>query len=186
MIFYSDELITNIIDTADVNTMLDEIEQFIRNVRYVVTKYSIHTISHHYSNAALSNVDNVIVFYCFDQEFSLTNCPSIMIYNRHFDKTNNEMVYYVLFTCTKRGFRNMGYASKLFDGLKERIVKEQQKRPHLRPKMVLSSLEEAVLFYENYGFRWTRESLDKHPVLMQYETYHPEKEYFIMEYYIES
>jgi len=80
----------------------------------------------------------------------------------------------------------MGYASKLFDGLKERIVKEKPKRPDLRAKMVLSSVEDAVLFYENYGFRWTRESLDKHRVLMQYESYHPEKEYFIMEYYVGS
>jgi hypothetical protein len=51
----------------------------------------------------------------------------------------------------------MGYASKLFDGLKERITKEQ--------KMVLSSLENTVLFYENYDFRWTRESLNKYPIL---------------------
>ena len=54
-----------------------------------------------------------------------------------------------------------------------------------RAKMVLSSVETAVLFYENYGFRWTRESLDKHPALMQYETYDPSKEYFILEYYLE-
>jgi len=186
MIFYSDEIINKMIDTSDVNTLLEEIEQFMHNVRYVITKYSIHTISHYYSNAALSNSDNVIAFYCFDDEFSLTNCPSIMIYHKYYDKINNEIIYYVLFTCTKKGFRNMGYASKLFDGLKERIVKEKTKRPDLRAKMVLSSVEDAVLFYENYGFRWTRESLDKHRVLMQYESYHPEKEYFIMEYYVGS
>ena len=51
--------------------------------------------------------------------------------------------------------------------------------------MVLSSLETSVIFYENYGFRWTRESLDNHPLLMQYETYEENKEYFIMEYYVE-
>jgi hypothetical protein len=48
-------------------------------------------------------------------------------------------------------------------------------------KIVLSSLEEAVLFYENYGFRWTRESLADHPFLMGYEKYEEKKEYFILE-----
>ena len=56
----------------------------------------------------------------------------------------------------------------------------------MNTKIVLSSLESAVLFYENYGFRWTRESLDKHPVLMQYEKFEEKKEYFIMEYIIEK
>lgn len=79
----------------------------------------------------------------------------------------------------------MGFASKLFDGLKERIGKENKKYKNVRSKMVLSSLESSVIFYENYGFRWTRESLDNHPLLMQYETYEENKEYFIMEYYVE-
>lgn len=186
MIFYSDEIINNIIDTVDVTTMIDEIEQFIHNVRYVITRYSIYSISPKYSNAAISNSNNVIAFYCFDNEFELTNCPSMMIYHRYYDTATQEIIYYVLFTCTKNGYRNMGYASKLFDGLKERITKENAtKKKGRRAKMVLSSVETAVLFYENYGFRWTRESLDKHPALMQYETYDPSKEYFIMEYYVE-
>jgi predicted GNAT family N-acyltransferase len=48
-------------------------------------------------------------------------------------------------------------------------------------KVVLSSVETAVTFYETYGFRWTREPLTDHPTLMRYEKYEENKEYFILE-----
>lgn len=185
MIFYSDEIINKMIDTTDVNTMIDDIKEFIDNTRFIITRYSIHTISHKYTNSVISSGENVVVYYCFDNEFSIFNCPSLMIYNRYYDKEKQEIIYYILLTCTKSGFRNMGFASKLFDGLTERISNENKKYKNLRSKMVLSSLETSVIFYENYGFRWTRESLDNHPLLMQYETYEANKEYFIMEYYVE-
>jgi hypothetical protein len=185
MIFYSDEIINHMIDTGDVNTMIDEIKQFIETTRFIITRYSIHSISHNYTDTVISSGENVVVYYCFDDEFSIFNCPSLMIYNRYYDKQTQEIIYFVLLTCTKNGFRNMGFASKLFDGLKERICKEKKKYKNIRSKMVLSSLETSVIFYENYGFRWTRESLDKYSLLMQYETYEANKEYFIMEYYVE-
>jgi hypothetical protein len=51
-------------------------------------------------------------------------------------------------------------------------------------KILLSSVEDAVLFYEAYGFRWTRESISTYPVLMEYEAYDEAKEYFVMEYVV--
>uniref|UniRef100_A0A6C0HCF2 N-acetyltransferase domain-containing protein n=1 Tax=viral metagenome TaxID=1070528 RepID=A0A6C0HCF2_9ZZZZ len=141
MIFYSDEIINHMIDTADVNTMIDDIKQFIDNTRFVLTRYSINSISHKYTSSVTSSGDNIVVYYCFDNEFSIFNCPSLMIYNRYYDKENQEIIYYILLTCTKNGFRNMGFASKLFDGLKERISKENKKYKNVRSKMVLHRLK---------------------------------------------
>jgi len=129
------------IDTADVNTMIDDIKQFIDNTRFVLTRYSINSISHKYTSSVTSSGDNIVVYYCFDNEFSIFNCPSLMIYNRYYDKENQEIIYYILLTCTKNGFRNMGFASKLFDGLKERISKENKKYKNVRSKMVLHRLK---------------------------------------------
>jgi ribosomal protein S18 acetylase RimI-like enzyme len=96
----------------------------------------------------------------------------------------DEIRYYILLTCTKRGFRNNGYASRLLDGLVDRIREDMV---GIQPtKILLSSVEDAVLFYEVYGFRWTRESIGTHPVLMEYEFYDPAKEYFMMEYVVKG
>jgi ribosomal protein S18 acetylase RimI-like enzyme len=100
------------------------------------------------------------------------------------DTEKVEIRYYVLIACTKRKFRNQGYASKLLDGFIQRIKKENEcNQPQDDPptiKIILSSVEESVLFYESYGFKWTRESITDHPMLMRFERYEPKKEYFIM------
>ena len=80
--------------------------------------------------------------------------------------------------CTKHKFKKFGYASKLFDDFIQHI-KDKYKSKNC--KIILSSVETAVTFYESYGFRWTRESLNKHKTLMKYEKYDEEKEYFILE-----
>ena len=94
-------------------------------------------------------------------------------------KFKNEIRYYVLIACTQRKFRNQGYASKLLDGVVERVKNEISDADNV--KIILSSVEESVVFYENYGFKWTRESITDHSVLMRFEKYDPKKEYFIME-----
>jgi hypothetical protein len=69
----------------------------------------------------------------------------------------------------------------LIDGVVERIKQENQGVSDSTIKVILSSVEESVIFYENYGFKWTRESITDHPMLMRFERYEPKKEYFIME-----
>jgi len=127
-----------------------------------------------------------MAFYCMDMEFSLFNCPVILLYRKYFDRQANEIRYYLLLICTKRKFRNQGYASKLLDQFIERVREENAMNidamnDKKKIKIILSSTEESVLFYESYGFRWTRESLSDHPLLMVYEKYEEEKEYFILE-----
>ena len=81
--------------------------------------------------------------------------------------------------CTKNKFKKFGYASNLLDDfikyIKDKITTFK------KIKIVLSSVETAVTFYESYGFRWTRESLTEHDTLMRYERYEEDKEYFILE-----
>ena len=81
--------------------------------------------------------------------------------------------------CTKHKFKKHGYASALLDDF---IIYLNDKHKRNAYTIVLSSVESAVTFYESYGFKWTRESLTNYSVLMQYEKYEEDKEYFILKY----
>lgn len=188
MNFYSDIILNDTIDN-------EVIEKFIEESFTTIARYSLHDIQHKYIYNVLTNTKNIITFFCLDNDitaFSISNCPSILVYHKCTTTTapesqpQNEIRYYVLVACTKRKFRNQGYATKLLDGLVERIKKENscqisQTTPLPTIKIILSSLEESVLFYESYGFKWTTDSITDHPILMDYEKHNEEKEYFIME-----
>jgi GNAT superfamily N-acetyltransferase len=190
MNFYSDIIINDIIDNHPLENIIESIETFGEECFNIIAKYSHHNIHHKYIFNVLGNTKNIIAFHCIDNdnnEFSLKNCPSMLVYRKcnHKDAAhteNLEIRYYILIACTKRKFRNQGYASKLLDGFIERIKKENKDNPTCRIKIILSSVEESVLFYEAYGFKWTRESITDHPMLMRFERYEPKKEYFIMEF----
>ena len=181
MNFYSDKIINDIIDNKPIDNIIDIIETFIDNSYNKITKYSLDSISYKYIYNTLTNKRNIIAFYCMDNEFSIDNCPSIAIHSKCKAYHTNEIRYYILLLCTKRKFRGQGYASKLLDNFIIRIKDENKNNNEHTIKIILSSLEESVLFYESYGFRWTREELVDHNVLMNYEKYDSTKEYFIME-----
>lgn len=182
MNFYSNEIENQIIDNEPIEDILESIDTFKLQCKYVIMKHSARVIHYKYTNWLLNDPNVVIVFYCLDNEFCIYNCPSILIYRRV--KYGDDIRYYVLFTCTVKKFRGQGYASKLLDELKIKIKNENAGKTD-KVKIVLSSLEEAVLFYEAYGFRWTRESITDHPLLMYYESYEEKKDYFIMELIID-
>ena len=180
MNFYSDRIINNIIDNEPLDTVVDSIEHFGEECFNLIAKYSLNNIHPKYIYNVLSNTQNIVAFYCLDNEFSVNNCPSILVYSKC--KYVDEIRYYILLACTKRNFRNQGYASKLIDGLIRRIKEENI--PPYKIKVILSSVEESVLFYESYGFKWMRQSIIDHDMLMKYERYDADKEYFIMEYIV--
>lgn len=185
MNFYSDEIINKIIDSSEIENMLENLETFKKNVRYLLHRFAGNDIHHKYTDSLLSDEKNKVVFYCMDFEFCVFNCPVIMIYRKFVSReTPNIITYYILMLCTKPKFRNQGYASKLLDGflatLRKKHAIEIQEKKNIR--IILSSVESAVLFYEAYGFRWTRDTLLGHKVLIQTEKYETDKEYFIMEY----
>lgn len=178
MNFYSDRIINDIVDKEPLETILESVETFKLQCRYFLTKYSHRTINHGYTNWILTDPNIVVAFYCMDTEFDIANCPSMLVYRRVV--VADEVRYYILFTCTKRKFRGQGYGSILLDNLQTRI-REDHRDASRTAKIILSSVEDAVLFYEAYGFRWTRQSIVDHPILMRYESYEEKKEYFIME-----
>jgi ribosomal protein S18 acetylase RimI-like enzyme len=182
MNFYSDEIIRDIVDNAPLETMIDQLRAFVAEYEYLAVKYCYGIIHHNYlTNLLNDSRKNVVAFHCLDRVFDMGNCPSLLIYRKC--RVSDEIRYYVLLTCTKRQFRGNGYGKALLDGLVARIREDLSKDP-IPTKIVLSSVEDAVLFYEAYGFRWTRESIDAHPLLMEYEAYSETKEYFIMEYIV--
>lgn len=177
MNFYSDEIINDIIDNENIENIIDEIDLFKLQYKYILTKYSFLTIYHKYINHLLKDSKIIIAFYCLDNEFYIYNCPSILAYKKI--KHQETITYYILLFCTKRSFRGQGYGSRLLDEFKKRIYKENEQNNY-NIHIVLSSIEESVIFYENYGFKWTRKSIIDYPILLKYENYEKDKEYFIM------
>ena len=186
MNFYSEDIINNIIDNEQIENIVDKIDIFKETIKYLFQLFSFHNVHINYTKNLLKDKRIQYAFYCIDFEFSIYNCPTMMMYRKYIDKENNEIKYYILLICTKFKFRNQGYASRLLDGFIERIKKEKESEETeseepKKIKIILSSVEEAVLFYESRGFRWTRETLTDHKVLMNYEKYEEGKEYFILE-----
>lgn len=178
--FYSEDIIADI--RSKQSTDLDgrsAIGDFYEKVFILSCKYASKVVGAEYIMTLLSDPRNSVAFRCIDTIFNIDNCPSILIYHKHVDDAKCENTYYILMICTKRSFKNMGYASSLLDDFIGRIhdlrVSEHQ------CKIVLSSLESSVTFYEEYGFKWMRTSLTDHPILMNYEKYEKDKEYFILE-----
>jgi GNAT superfamily N-acetyltransferase len=179
MNFYSDEIMNDIIDHAPIENMIDTLDIFKEKVRTSLHRFSGNDIHYKYIDSLLGEEKNKVVFYCIDFEFSIDNCPVIMIYRKYKVPSLKETRYYILMLCTKPNFRNQGYASKLLDGFQEKIRKETI--PENKSKIILSSVETAVLFYERYGFRWTTDKLTDHFILTKTEKKEDDKEYFIME-----
>jgi len=188
MNFYSDEIMNDIIDHAPLESMIDTLETFKDKVRKCLHRFSVNDIQTKYIDGLLGDERNKVAFYCMDFEFSIDNCPVIMIYRKYNiklaalvqEEQEPETRYYILMICTKPTFRNQGYASKLLDGFLEKIRKEKTKTEEKR-KIILSSVESAVLFYERYGFRWTTDTLTDHRILMLTEKKEEDKQYYIME-----
>lgn len=181
MNFYSDDIINDIIDHSSLENMMEELEILKNKIRNLLHNFSGNDIQSNYIDVLLGNERNKIVFYCIDFEFRIDNCPVMMIYR----KTRNykdEIRYYILMLCTKPKFRNQGYASRLLDGFIEKIKKDTS--TEIKTKIILSSIESAVLFYESYGFKWTIDTLSDHAILMETEKKEEGKEYFIMEWII--
>jgi ribosomal protein S18 acetylase RimI-like enzyme len=183
MNFYSDNIINSILETEEDENIIPVIASFYEHIFTLFCKYSNKIVSPKYIMNLLADKTNSVAFRCMDTEFNIENCPSILIYRKYHDIEKNEIIYYILMICTKRNFKNLGYASRLLDDFIEH-VKEKHKNSreiYKNIKLVLSSLESAVTFYESYGFKWTRSSLNQHQELMKYEKYEDDKEYFILE-----
>lgn len=147
-----------------------------RDLFFMFCKYSGKIINPRYIGSLLKNTEHKTVLFCIDNnndDFAYDNCPTGLIYS--YDKETN--IYYILFICTHPRFKNMGYASLL---LEEFILHVRKSSNNTNTKIVVSSIESSVTFYEHYGFRWTRETIDVYPKLVEVEETSNDKESFIL------
>jgi hypothetical protein len=167
MIFYSEDIIKGL-------KTQEQIDDFRADVEMIFTYFAYPKISLDYIYALLKCKTNRVAFYCMDDAFDIRNCPSCMIYSK---RENN---YYILMICTHRRFKNMGYATMLLDGFIESI-KNSNKSEHERTKIILSSVDEAVSYYQCRGFVAVDDSLENYPELMRFEKFEKDKMYTVME-----
>jgi len=192
-----------IIDTAPLETLIEDLEDFKAHTKYLCKRYSAAFVCFHYIDAVITDERVNTVFRCLDQDrFDIMNCPSIMSYRKIAKPSCDE--YYILLICTSRKYKGQGYASQLLNDFIDRIRTEvltetkyeiptsvdqnfvvQSTDDKRSKKIILSSVETAVTFYEEYGFKWTKKPLSDYPVLMRYEKWDKEKEYFMMELDVE-
>ncbi len=82
--------------------------------------------------------------------------------------------------CTQRKFKKLGYASMLLNGFVEK-VREETKDTDKKVKIILSSVDDVVSYYQQYGFDVVDYTLENYPYLMSFEKYQDSKMYTVME-----
>jgi len=180
MIFYSDNIINNIIDNGELDTIADDVDQFKKDTEMIFTYFAYPIISLDYIQNLLKFESNKTAFYCMEDKFVIRSCPSCMIYSKQNKKNSDTILYYIMVISTEKKFRGQGYATKLLNGFVER-VKEETKMSTKKVKIVLSSVDEVVSYYQKYGFEAVDCLFDNYPYFQYFEKYDEEKIYTIME-----
>jgi ribosomal protein S18 acetylase RimI-like enzyme len=180
MIFFSDDIKNKIIDTSPIEEIIDKIDQFKADEEMIFTYFNYKIIGIDYIQNLLKYESNNTAFYCLEDDFVIRKCPSCMIYSKQNKKNSTTILYYIMVISTQPEFRNKGYGTGLLNGFVERIKKETQDSTK-KVKIVLSSLDEVVSYYQKYGFTAVDCSFENYPYLRQFEIYDDEKLYTIME-----
>ena len=181
MNYYSNEIINNIIDTSELIDIVDKVNDFKNEVHMLFIYFAFYHINLDYIHNLLEDDANHIAFRCMDTStFNIRNCPSAMIYRRY--RKNGVCIYYILMICTKPNFKKFGYASAMLDDFIGRIREYKNiGEEHLTYKIVLSSVNTAVSYYQKYGFTITNDNLHDHPILSRFEIPEENKPSHIME-----
>jgi ribosomal protein S18 acetylase RimI-like enzyme len=178
MIFYSDQITSDIIDNNDLDVIADKVDGFKDDINMLFTYFTYSVIGLDYTQNLLKYNSNRVAFYCMDDVFDIRNCPSAMIYSKQ--TGGEEIIYYIMIICTQRRFKNQGYATALLNGFMEKI--RQDTADSDKPvKIVLSALDNVVSYYQNYGFEVVDCTLENYPYLARFEKYDETKIYTIME-----
>lgn len=180
MIFFGKDIINKIIDTSEIEDLSEKVEQFKHDVDMIFTYFSYPKIDINYVQNLLKYDTNQTAFYCMDAEFDVRSCPTCMIYSKQNKKHSDTIYYYIMMICTQRRFKNLGYASMMLDGFVEKI-REETKAETKSVKIVLSSVDDVVSYYQRYGFEAVDYTLEAHPYLMRFEKCDPDKMYTVME-----
>jgi len=169
MIFYSDKIEADIVDNNELDVIADKLDQFKEDIAMLFTYFTFSVIGLDYTNNFMD-----------DDEFNIRNCPSAMIYSKQTRNTGGAIIYYIMIICTQRRFKNLGYATALLNGFVEKI-REETVDAVVPVKVVLSSIDEAVSYYQKYGFEVVDCTMENYPYLAKFENYDETKMYTIME-----
>ena len=180
MIFFSDDIKNKIVDTTSLDEIMDRLEDFKNDSQMIFTYFNYGAIGIDYIENLLKYESNKTAFYCTEDDFVIRSCPSCMIYSRQNKKNSDTILYYIMVISTDIEFRGQGYATKLLNGFVEK-VKEETKTSPKKVKIVLSSLDEVVSYYQKYGFEAVDCSFENYPYFKCFEKYDEEKIYTIME-----
>ena len=180
MIFYSEDIVNKIIDESNLDEIIDKLDEFTADVEMIFTYFNYTVISLDYIQNLLKYKSNKTAFYCLNENFTIRDCPSCMIYSKQNKKTSDEIIYYIMIISTQEELRNKGYATAL---LNEFIagVRKETKDSAKKVKIVLSSIDEAVSYYQKYGFEAVDFTFDNYPYLKLFEICDKTKLYTIME-----
>ena len=180
MIFYSDKIEANIIDNNDVSVIADMIDQFKEDVDMLFTYFAFSIIGLDYIKNLLKYQSNRVAFYCMEEVFDIRKCTSAMIYSKQTRNTGGSIIYYIMMICTQPEYKNMGFATKLLNGFVEKVRNETH-NANVPVKIILSSLDDVVSYYQKYGFEVVDCSMENYPYLAHFEKYDETKIYTIME-----
>jgi ribosomal protein S18 acetylase RimI-like enzyme len=180
MIFFSDDIKNKIIDERPVDEIMDKLEQFKKDVEMIFTYFNYDAIGIDYIQNLLNYESNKTAFYCTEDNFVIRSCTSCMIYSKQNKKNSDTIIYYLMVISTDKEFRGQGYATALLNGFVERVKKETLNSKK-KVKIVLSSLDEVVSYYQKYGFEAVDCSFENYPYLKCFEKYDEEKMYTVME-----
>ena len=180
MIFFSEDIKNKIVDTTPLDEIMDKLEELKNDVQMIFTYFNYGSIGIDYIENLLKYESNRIAFYCTEDTFVIRSCPSCMIYSKQNKKNSDTIMYYIMVISTDKEFRGQGYATKLLNGFVEK-VKDETKTSPKKVKIVLSSLDEVVSYYQKYGFEVVDCSFENYPYFKYFEKFDEEKIYTVME-----
>jgi ribosomal protein S18 acetylase RimI-like enzyme len=180
MIYFSDDIKNQIIDTSPIDQIIDKLDEFKNDNEMILTYFNYGTVSIDYIENLLKVDTNKLAYYCTDDTFTISSCISCMVYSRQNKKNSDTILYYIMVISTQKEFRCNGYATKLLNGFVER-VKLETKNTNKKVKIILSSLDEVISYYQKYGFEVVDCSFDNYPYFKYFEKYDQNKIYNIME-----
>jgi len=180
MIYFSDDIKNQIIDTSPIDEIIDKLDEFKNDNEMILTYFNYGTVSIDYIENLLKVDTNKLAYYCTDDTFTISSCISCMVYSRQNKKNSDTILYYIMVISTQKEFRCNGYATKLLNGFVER-VKLETKNTNKKVKIILSSLDEVISYYQKYGFEVVDCSFDNYPYFKYFEKYDQNKIYNIME-----
>ena len=180
MIFFSEDIKNKIVDITPLDEIMDKLEELKNDVQMIFTYFNYGSIGIDYIENLLKYESNKTAFYCTEDNFVIRSCPSCMIYSRQNKKNSDTIMYYIMVISTDKEFRGQGYATKLLNGFVEK-VKEETKTSPKKVKIVLSSIDEVVSYYQKYGFEVVDCSFENYPYFKYFEKFDEEKIYTVME-----